>query len=147
MTWEIDSAGRLALFSSSRVPSAFVWNCTGMNCAITGYSLPRTLIGWPIRGCRTRIALALSQAAVSRVLVSMSSFLFWYWVTTLIMLFGGGGSSLSLFASQLFAAIFIFPVELGSVGAESLGGSSFCALTCPNVEPILQLCFMDVCRW
>ena len=116
--WEMDSARRLALISSLHMPSAFIWNWTGMKCAITWYSLPRTLTGWLSVGWRTHVALSLSHLAAMHELVLISSLLFWYCVTAHMVLFGGGGSSISLFASQVLMAVLIFPIELVSIRTE-----------------------------
>src|SRR5258706_16333178 len=98
-----------------------------MNRAITWCNLPKSLIGRPMRGCMTRVALALGHWAVVRLLVSMSILFFLYSVIARMVLFGGGGSSMSLLASQLLMAVLVFPVEKVSGEVGSVGGFSVCA--------------------
>src|SRR5258706_15787607 len=96
-----------------------------MNRAITWCNLPKTLIGRPMRGCMMRVALALSHWAVVRLLVSMSILFFLYSVIARMVLFSGGGSLMSLLASQLLMAGFGFSLLEGVGGGGGVGGVFF----------------------
>src|SRR5258706_9685510 len=98
-----------------------------MNRAISWCNLPKTLIGRPMRGCMTRVVLALSHWAVVQLLVLMSILFFLYSVITHMVLFGGSGSSMFLLANQLLMAVLVFPVEKASGEVGSVGGFSVCA--------------------
>src|SRR5258706_16346425 len=93
-----------------------------MNCAITWCNLPKTLIGQPMRGCMTHVALALSHWAVVQLLVSMSILFFLYSVIACMVLFSGSRSSMSLLASQLLMAVWFSPLRRCPVrGGQSEG--------------------------
>src|SRR5258706_187364 len=102
-------------------------------------------------GLNTCIVFSLNQLAAGKVLVSISIFLSWHRVIACIMMFAGGGSSLSLFASQWLVAILILPVDLLSAELSSfMGFSSSVSISIRilaglDVDPILQSGLMDVC--
>jgi|SRR5258706_7307114 len=93
-----------------------------MKHVITWYSLPKTLIRWPMMGCRTHVALALSHLVAAQELVLMSNLLFQYWLITCMVLFGGRGSSILVFTSQVLMVVLILPVALASNGVGSHWG-------------------------
>ena len=71
--WDMVFAAKLALPSSSWIPSLFMWNSTGMNLAITRYNLPNILMGWPKRVWRNCMPFCLIHTAASLKLASISS--------------------------------------------------------------------------
>src|SRR5258706_6285449 len=75
-------------------------------------------------GLNTCIVFSFNQSAAGKVLVSISIFLSWHRVIARIMMFAGGGSSPSLFASQWLAAILILPIDLPSTELSSFMGFS-----------------------